>query len=105
MDRRKNWLSEFILKKEFEVFTDLEAAFEEMEFLVKETSRTHRIVTRASSPGYLVTDGLVSCNRIVAELNCRNCVGEKEINSKRSKSVSFSRTKNKSGFRRARKVL
>ena len=74
------------------MFTDLEAAFEEMEFLVEETNKTHKLSYRENKNGYRVTvTGIpIKSELLICELNCRNLVGQKEINIARGKSVSFS---------------
>lgn len=65
-------------------FENLQDAFEEMEFLTKTTGRTHRLYARKKN-GYRVVEALngVQSDKLIAELNCRNLIGEKEINTRR----------------------
>jgi len=68
-------------------FTDLEAAFEEMEYLVKTTGRTFRILHSGSrSPSYHVVQkaGSAKVPFLIAELNCRNVVGDEPIQKRRA---------------------
>jgi len=70
------------------LFNDLQVAFEEMEFLVKETGRTHMILHSVSKElPYRVIErhGWANPRHLVAELNCRNVVGDKIINKRRGK--------------------
>jgi hypothetical protein len=65
-------------------FTDLDAAFDEMEFLAKTTGRTHLLMKRKKI-GYRVVEA--GCQgptgEVLAELNCRNVIGESELNARR----------------------
>jgi len=61
-------------------FTDLTAAFEEMEYLVKTTGHTYRIIhggTRSPSYHVVVKKGGAKVPFLIAELNCRNVIGDK----------------------------
>ena len=69
------------------MFTDLDAAFEEMEYLVKTTGRTFRIVHSGTrSPTYHVVQksGCAKVPFLIAELNCRNLVGDEQIKKRRA---------------------
>lgn len=69
-------------------FTDLMSAFEEMEYLVKTTGRTFRVVHSGSNiPAYHVVQksGSAKVPFLIAELNCRNVVGDKQIQKRRGK--------------------
>lgn len=65
-------------------FDDIGAAFEEMEFLSQTTGRTHQLIKRKKN-GYRVVEA--GCQgptgELIAELNCRNLIGESEINQRR----------------------
>lgn len=65
-------------------FDDIDAAFEEMEFLTKTTGRTHQLLKRKKN-GYRVVEA--GCKgptgEVIAELNCRNLIGESDINARR----------------------
>ena len=66
------------------LFNDLEAAFEELEFLVGSEGRSHRII-RTIKGMYRVRpfDGYDAKGEVICELNIRNVVGEREINIRR----------------------
>ena len=65
-------------------FNDLEAAFEELEFLVGSEGRSHRII-RTTKGMYRVKpfDGYDAKGEVICELNIRNVVGERLINLQR----------------------
>lgn len=66
------------------LFNDLEAAFEELEYLVGSEGRSHRII-RTQKGMYRVRpfEGYSAQGEIICELNIRNVVGESEINARR----------------------
>ena len=65
-------------------FSDPLAAFEEMEYLVKETGRSHVIKKTKRGMYYVRQKGAYGTRKgIVCELNIRNVVGEREINARR----------------------
>ena len=69
-------------------FTDLIAAFEEMEYLVKTTGRTYRIIhsgTKAPSYHVVQKSGSAKVPFLIAELNCRNVVGDEQIQKRRGR--------------------
>ena len=69
-------------------FTDLMAAFEEMEYLVQTTGRTFRIIhSGANNPAYHVVQksGSAKVPFLIAELNCRNVVGDEQIQKRRGR--------------------
>ena len=73
------------------LFRELDVAFEEMEFLVKETGRTHMILHSASKDlPYRVIQrhGWANPQHLVAELNCRNVVGDAVINKRRGRKLN-----------------
>ena len=82
-------------------FDDIADAFEEMEFLAKTTGRTHRLY--AKKKGYRVVEATnkVEPSKLIAELNCRNIVGEEEINHMRGHSLK----KRVTSSARGRKVV
>ena len=78
------------------MFTDIEAAFEEMEFLVEDTGKTHLLIRGSGGNKYYVnlSNGKIPDRQcVIAELNCRNVIGQKEIDKRRSKSISFEKRK------------
>ena len=71
-------------------FTDLMSAFEEMEYLVKTTGRTFRIIhSGTNTPAYHVVQksGSAKVRFLIAELNCRNVVGDEQIQKRRGKKM------------------
>jgi hypothetical protein len=69
-------------------FTDLMAAFEEMEYLVQTTGRTFRIIHSGTNvPAYHVVQkaGSAKVPFLIAELNCRNVVGDEQIQKRRGR--------------------
>ena len=69
-------------------FTDLMSAFEEMEYLVKTTGHTYRIIRGGTrSPPYhvVVKKGSAKVSFLIAELNCRNVVGDDQIQKRRGR--------------------
>ena len=56
------------------MFTDLTAAFEEMEFLVKTTNRTHRVVHGSRRTKYRVVEASIAPDtaHFIAQLNVKN---------------------------------
>lgn len=66
------------------LFNDLEAAFEELEYLVGSEGRSHRII-RTKKGMYRVKpfDGYDAKGENICELNIRNVVGERLINLQR----------------------
>jgi len=79
-------------------FTDLQAAFEEMEWLVKDTGRTFRIVHSGTrSPKYHVVQksGCAKVPFLIAELNCRNVVGDEDIQKRRGRKMRRVKGKDK----------
>jgi len=69
-------------------FTDLMAAFEEMEYLVYTTGRTFRIIhSGTKTPAYHVVQksGSAKVPFLIAELNCRNVVGDEQIQKSRGR--------------------
>ena len=71
-------------------FTDLTAAFEEMEWLVKTTGHTYRIIHGGTrSPSYHVVQkhGGAKVPFLIAELNRKNVVGDKRRRNKRRGNV------------------
>ena len=69
-------------------FTDLNAAFEEMEYLVKTTGHTYRIIrggTRSPTYHVVVKKGGAKVPFLIAELNCRNVVGDSQIQKRRGR--------------------
>lgn len=69
-------------------FTDLTAAFEEMEYLVQTTGRTFRIIRSGTkAPAYHVVQksGGAKVPFLIAELNCRNLVGDEQIQKRRGR--------------------
>ena len=69
-------------------FTDLTAAFEEMEYLVKTTGHTYRIIRGANRPSIyhvVVKKGGAKVPFLIAELNCRNVVGDDQIQKRRGR--------------------
>ena len=69
-------------------FTDLVAAFDEMEYLVKTTGRTYRIIhSGTKTPSYHVVQksGSAKVPFLIAELNCRNVVGDDQIQKRRGR--------------------
>lgn len=71
-------------------FTDLTAAFEEMEYLVKTTGRSFRIIhAGTSTPAYHVVqkNGSAKVPFLIAELNCRNVVGDDQIQKRRGRKL------------------
>jgi hypothetical protein len=71
------------------VFDDPLAAMEEMEFLVKETGVTHRMFKKNSGKYCVNCSGYRPKSKtiLVAELNCRNTVGNSEINKRRGEKI------------------
>lgn len=65
-------------------FNDLEAAFEELEFMVGSEGRSHRII-KTTKGMYRVRpfDGYDAKGEIICELNIRNVVGERILNLQR----------------------
>jgi len=71
-------------------FTDLTSAFEEMEYLVKTTGHTYRIIrggTRSPSYHVVVKKGSAKVPFLIAELNCRNVVGDSQIQKRRGRKM------------------
>ena len=71
-------------------FTDLTAAFEEMEYMVKTTGHTYRIIHGGTrSPTYHVVQkaGSAKVPYLIAELNCRNVVGDEQIQKRRGRKM------------------
>jgi len=71
-------------------FDDLGAAFEEMEWLVKETGRTFRILhsgTRSAKYHVVQKAGSAKVPFLIAELNCRNVVGDEAIQKRRGRKM------------------
>jgi hypothetical protein len=71
-------------------FTDLEAAFEEMEYLVKTTGRTFRILhsgSRSASYHVVQKSGGAKVPYLIAELNCRNVIGDEQIQKRRGRKM------------------
>ena len=71
-------------------FTDLMAAFEEMEYLVDITGRTFRIIhSGTKTPAYHVVQkaGGAKVPFLIAELNCRNVVGDEQIQKRRGRKI------------------
>ena len=71
-------------------FTDLMSAFEEMEYLVHTTGRTFRIIhSGANNPAYHVVQksGSAKVPFLIAELNCRNVIGDEAIQKRRGKKM------------------
>jgi len=69
-------------------FTDLMSAFEEMEYLVHTTGRTFRIIhSGTKTPAYHVVQksGSAKVPFLIAELNCRNVVGDEQIQKSRGR--------------------
>lgn len=69
-------------------FTDLTAAFEEMEWLAKTTGHTYRIIhAGTNTPAYHVVQkaGSAKVPFLIAELNCRNVVGDEQIQKSRGR--------------------
>ena len=65
-------------------FNDLEAAFEELEYLVGLEGRSHRIIkTKKGMYRVRPFDGYDSKGEIICELNIRNVVGERVLNLQR----------------------
>lgn len=65
-------------------FDDLEVAFEEMEYLVRETQLSHRICRRKDGRYRVIPfDNKKDEKESICELNCRNTMGERLINDKR----------------------
>lgn len=65
-------------------FSDPFAAFDEMEYMVKETGRSHLIIKTKAGLYRVVQKGSQNTNKgIVCELNVRNVVGDREINARR----------------------
>ena len=78
------WIEQKKGKEHLMLFTDIQAAFEEMEFLAKTTGRTHLLMNREKN-GYRVVEAGCqgTTGEVIAELNCRNVIGESEINQRR----------------------
>lgn len=71
-------------------FTELNAAFDEMEWLVKTTGRSHMIVhsgTRSLSYHVVQRNGWAKVPYLIAELNCRNVVGDEQIQKSRGRKL------------------
>lgn len=71
-------------------FDDLGAAFEEMEWLVKETGHTFRILhsgTRSAKYHVVQKSGCAKVPFLVAELNCRNVVGDEAVQKRRGRKM------------------
>ena len=71
-------------------FTDLTAAFEEMEYMVKTTGHTYRIIhggTRSLTYHVVQKAGSAKVPYLIAELNCRNVVGDEQIQKRRGKKM------------------
>ena len=71
-------------------FTDLMSAFEEMEYLVKTTGHTYRIIrggTRSPSYHVIQKHGSAKVPFLIAELNCRNVIGDEAIQKRRGKKM------------------
>ena len=71
-------------------FSDLTAAFEEMEWLVRTTGRTFRIIhAGTNTPAYHVVQksGCAKVPFLIAELNCRNLVGDEQIQKRRGRKM------------------
>jgi len=69
-------------------FTDLTAAFEEMEYMVKATGHTYRIIhSGTNTPAYNVVQkaGSAKVPFLIAELNCRNVVGDEQLQKRRGR--------------------
>ena len=69
-------------------FTDLMSAFEEMEYLVHTTGRTFRIIhSGTKTPAYHVVQkaGSAKVPFLIAELNCRNMIGDEQIQKRRGR--------------------
>ena len=65
-------------------FSDPFAAFDEMEYLVANTGRSHVIKRTKRGMYYVRHKGIQGTNEgIVCELNVRNVVGDREINARR----------------------
>ena len=72
------------------IFTDLTAAFEEMEYMVKTTGCTFRVVhsgTRSESYHVVQKSGSAKVPFLIAELNCRNVVGDEQIEKRRARKM------------------
>lgn len=72
------------------VFTDLEAAFDEMVYMVQTTGHTYRIIHSGTrSPKYHVVQkaGGAKVPFLIAELNCRNVVGDEQIQKRRGRKM------------------
>ena len=64
-------------------------AFEELEFLVKETGVTHRMFKKNSGKYFVNCSSYRPKSKLilVAELNCRNTVGNSKINERRGEKI------------------
>jgi hypothetical protein len=83
-------------------FTDLTAAFEEMEWLVKTTGHTYRIIhAGTNTPAYHVVQksGSAKVPFLIAELNCRNVVGDEHIQKRRGRKAKKKRAGVKENIR------
>jgi len=70
------------------LFSDLSSAFEEMEWLTLTTGRTHLVLhsgTRSKTYRVIARNGWIDPQIIIAELNCRNVVGESLIKKDKGK--------------------
>ena len=70
------------------LFTDIQAAFEEMEYLVETTGCTFRILhSGTKKQGYHVVQkaGGAKVPFLVAELNCRNVIGDEQVQKRRGR--------------------
>ena len=65
------------------LFDDLEAAFEELEYLVGSEGRSHRIIRTIKGMYRVDRLGYNAKGEIICELNIRNVVGERLINLQR----------------------
>ena len=65
------------------LFNDLEAAFEELEYLVGSEGRSHRIIRTKKGMYRVDRLGYNAKGEIICELNIRNVVGERLINLQR----------------------
>ena len=65
-------------------FDDLDAAFEEMEYLVRTTELSHRIVRRKDGRYRVIPlHNKYDLKGTICELNIRNVVGEGRLNARR----------------------
>ena len=66
------------------------AAFEEMEYLVKTTGHTYRIIhSGTNTPAYHVVQkaGGAKVPFLIAELNCRNVIGDEQVQKRRGRKM------------------